>query len=209
MNLHRTSGKPDWADVSPGAQNGWQRLAAHTNGVCTPGNLLTIVGFLAVLAGLFLVLNHHYLAGLIIIIIGRLGDILDGMAADKTGTKSPLGEALDAGFDKLASLAALIGLIISHTFGFTVAIILLIPNLLNALFTVIGTRRSIAVHPSKTGKLFMAVSWVTVSGYIILAAVHQSAFSALGWIINVCLTVTLILGLRASYGYAQVVYRRS
>ncbi|HEX5797672.1 MAG TPA: hypothetical protein VFX86_04770 [Candidatus Saccharimonadales bacterium] len=38
MNLHRAGRVPDWEKVPEGRRNRWQKLAAKTKGVITPGN---------------------------------------------------------------------------------------------------------------------------------------------------------------------------
>src|SRR5690349_11384075 len=103
MKLHHAGTKPDWDLVAASKRNSWQRLAKLSYGVMTPGNLLSFIGILLVGIGLAAINRQHIWKGLVLLAMGRLCDILDGSAAEYTGTKSPLGEAVDASLDKIAA----------------------------------------------------------------------------------------------------------
>jgi phosphatidylglycerophosphate synthase len=201
MKLHRTSGKPDWENLTITAMNDWQRLAQRTGGVITPANAITVIGLVLVIIGLLLVAQKHYTAGLVIVIVGRLCDVLDGTIAERTHTKSPLGEALDAGFDKLASLAALWTLATTHIVPWGVAIVILVPNVLNAALTVLAKRRGTDLHPSKYGKLFMAYSWASLFGFVLVVALGHTLHTPLLILSYLLLAVCLFLATKAAHDY--------
>lgn len=199
MDLHRASKQPDWAAVPIPSRNAWQRLAARTNGFLTPGNLLTFLGVLLVLAGLVFIQYHRYSWGLFTLAVGRLCDIWDGMAAARTGTKSPLGEMLDVTADKVASLLALILLLTAHVLPLIAAIAVLLPNLANSVVTFMAEARHIRLHPSRVGKNWMAFSWVGLSCFI---AAHFSPLSDIGRILGYTLiAIAFGMGTRSSLGY--------
>src|SRR5437764_4120352 len=105
MDMHRSTGLPDWENVSQNDWNRWQRHAQATHSLITPGNVISILGLLGVFLSLLLINNTHYRLGLIILAVSRLLDIVDGWAAQITGTKSPFGERIDAATDKIATFA--------------------------------------------------------------------------------------------------------
>ena len=113
MQLHHSSGRPDWEATRPTERNSWQRLAARSHGWLAPANGLTLVGFGLVLGGSGYIFAHAYWWGLMLMLGGRLLDIADGWVAERTGTKSPLGEALDAGLDKVGGILALAVLVVT------------------------------------------------------------------------------------------------
>jgi len=203
MNLHRSSGKPDWAAVPEDQQNVWQRLAARSSGKVTPGNVFTVGGFGLVLLGIWLINQNQLWLGLSFLVFGRLCDLFDGIVADQTKTKSPLGEVLDAGFDKFGTLASLVGLCTAHIINVLILLVVLLPNLSNSLITITGNRRGMVLHVSQNGKLFMATSWMALVGYVLAAALKLNFSSWLGLLASCLLIISLVLGLLASKGYFE------
>jgi phosphatidylglycerophosphate synthase len=162
MNLHRAGGKPQWAGVAAKDRNVWQDLAVSTNGVLTPGNALTICGFALVLSGLVCIMQEQYWLGAAYVAIGRLLDIADGLAAEYTKTKSPLGEQLDAGFDKLATVLTLLTLPFSGILPWWLAAGLLLPHAAIAGFSAYRIALKQQLHPSQLGKISMLLAWVSL-----------------------------------------------
>jgi phosphatidylglycerophosphate synthase len=106
-DLHRTERVPEWETIPPEEWNEYQVRAAETNGWDTPGNRESLKGFVGSLAGLAFIKNQHHFIGTVCLGYGRLKDLQDGKRAHETGTKSPLGEAIDAvGDGALAVIAA-------------------------------------------------------------------------------------------------------
>ncbi len=78
--------------------NNWQKLAEATNDIVTPGNALDAFGF----AGSVYGLQHlDSWKGIIVAAGSFMTDFFDGKVARATGTQSDLGEAIDAGGDKV------------------------------------------------------------------------------------------------------------
>lgn len=106
-DLHRSERVPEWETIPPEEWNEYQIRAAQTNGWDTPGNRESLKGFVGSLTGLAFIREHHYFIGTLCLGYGRLKDLQDGKRAHETGTKSPLGEAIDAvGDGVLATIAA-------------------------------------------------------------------------------------------------------
>jgi cardiolipin synthase len=188
MNLHRTTGKPDWADIAPDKRTFLQRVAAGSHGIVTPGNAATMTGFALVLAGFGLVLSHDLLVGVIVIAAGRLFDIIDGWVAHASRTKSPLGEFLDGLIDKITTIACIILFFIINFVPFWILIALLIPQVVIAYSSLATKLRNKPIHPSLLGKRSMAVLWLSfilfilthaLGGILIVtSAAYATAFAA-------------------------------
>lgn len=110
MNLHRSRQRPDWEYVEPTEWNRWQRIAAKTRGVLTPGNVVSSLGAVGVMHGLYQFSQGNKLIGAAEVAGGFAADAFDGIVADKTGTKSPLGKIVDIVFDKVKIGASLFAL---------------------------------------------------------------------------------------------------
>lgn len=201
MNLHHAGLKPQWEGIVAKELNGWQRVAVSTSGVITPANAITIIGLVGVIIGLLLVGRQQYIAGLLLILIGRICDLLDGIVAEMTRTKSPLGEFLDAMVDKLASLAALLVLGGAGIIPLWVVTVILLANLTNVILTVVAKYQKAVIHPSKYGKLFMAYSWACLLGFVLAAASWHNTRHLFEWLAYALLAITLMLEFRAANDY--------
>lgn len=202
MELHRSDSRPEWIDVPHEQLNFWQRLAARTAGIVTPGNLLTSAGLIIAIAGLLAVYDRRYGLGIIGLVVGRLLDIADGWAADRTGTKSPLGEAFDATVDKSVTLATVIVLGVTRVVPWWALIILLAPQTIITLIGGVSNLRGRRLHPSRSGKVSMALCWVALTAFL-AGNFYTSAsygFSGIGYTIA---TLSTLLSLIAILGYIR------
>jgi phosphatidylglycerophosphate synthase len=201
VQLHRTTGEPDWLAVPPQSRGIWQRLAVRTHGAVTPSNAVTLAGFALVLIGLLTVLNGRYLIGTILLTIGRLCDILDGWLAELTGTKSPLGEFLDAAVDKILTILTVAAFFVAHIAPTWVLIALVAPHVLIALILFVWRLRKVMFHPSVAGKLSMAGVWLSLLIYALAHVVHLPA---------AVLTATQVIVIASSVAgfYAATLYAR-
>lgn len=170
MKMHRVGKVADWVSVAPNEWNYWQRLAARSSGWCTPGNLVSLVGFGFVLAGLASLLHGQSWWGFTLVAVGRSADLLDGAVADKTGTKSPLGEAVDATFDKFELLLALIIFFIVDAIPLAAIVAVTIVNLAIALLSMRARIVRVTLHPSRIGKFATAAQWVAMTLYLLATA---------------------------------------
>jgi phosphatidylglycerophosphate synthase len=173
MKLHRIEGKSEWDNLDKSRRNKWQRIAAHTKGIIAPGNVLTISGFALVIIGLSAILRESYWLGLFCLIVGRLLDIADGMIADQTGTKSPLGEALDAGLDKFITVLTLAVLLVTGIAQWFVVVVLLFPHVTIALISLFYVAKGTRLHPSRLGKFSMALAWAGLVGLVLVRCLDE------------------------------------
>jgi phosphatidylglycerophosphate synthase len=201
MELHRTTGQSDWATVTPEKRNGWQRLAARSNSVVTPANLLTLAGFVLVIVGLHAVADKQYWLGLLFIVVGRLLDIADGWVAQATGTKSPLGERLDVISDKAGIILALIIFVAVHLASYWLLAALILPQILLPIITTITYRQGRRLHPSVIGKLGIAATSASLLGLILIKALAPSPtwFSDIVYALSV---VAMAMSLYAASQYS-------
>ena len=209
-NLHTAGKKADWEDISNENRNIWQHIAASSKGVLTPANVISVLGAALVGLGLWYIYTDNVGWGFIYIAIGRLADILDGAVAQATGTKSSVGEAIDAGLDKAIIIAALIVFFITGTIPLLAAILIALRNIINMTLGLLGKAHKKAMHPSRAGKLAASAEWTAILLFIIAGifdAQNWTAAQATTFIAGyVALGLALLLGLVAmkDYGAAAV-----
>jgi cardiolipin synthase (CMP-forming) len=202
MNLHRTGKKPDWEKVPPAERSTYQRIAAQTGGLLTPPNVITAIGLVIVLYGLYALLTEFYWTGLICLAIGRLLDIVDGWVAEATGTKSPFGELLDATVDKIGTLLTIIVFFAAGIADWWLVSLLLLPQVVIPLVTLYKRAIKAPIHPTRIGKLSMAATWVSLLGLILLQAIALPWPSAVAAIVYLLIGLSVSLGLTALWQYA-------
>lgn len=201
MKLHRSIGKPDWEKISADRYNIYQKIAALTHGWITPGNIATMFGFGSVIAGLIAISFAHHWLGLWLLLEGRLFDIIDGWVADRTGTKSPLGETLDAGFDKLITVLTIVVLYTSHVAPPWALLLLVGPHVLIGIITAGYMLRGEHLHPSQLGKLGMGAAWLCLIGLLFIKAADVSNSSFIVTFVYITIGVSFSISMRAAIEY--------
>jgi cardiolipin synthase len=213
VNLHRIEGQPEWAKVSPRTRSRWQRIAASTSGVVTIGNFFSLLGLLSVGYGLWLIIHDQaYIAGFIVLSLGRFGDLLDGWLADKTGTKSPLGELIDATFDKISIALIVVGLWFTSVIPWWALLIWILPHAITSVFALIAWLQGKRLHPAVAGKFGTATGWISMLAFIMSAAFkgdsHYGDLRAMFiGIALALLAITAILSLLATISYIRDFYK--
>jgi cardiolipin synthase len=204
LSLHRIEGNAEWVSVPSAQRNPWQKLAAATAGIVTIGNFVSVIGLASVPYGLLLVVqDHHFLLGFAVLVLGRLCDLLDGWLADKTATKSPLGEKIDATFDKISLGLVLIILAVKNIVPWWALVGLALPHVLVGIMAVIALRRGQTIHPSRAGKFGMAVAWFTLAGFVFIHF-YTGGLLAIAQVITAFLFgVSVGLGVASTVGYIK------
>jgi len=200
MNLHRTTGKPDWETIKPSKRNVFQKVAAATNSLVTPPNIITIIGLGIVIYGLIEILNQNYWVGIIALVFGRLLDVVDGALAEATHTKSPTGEIFDAAADKVGTLLTIVALFAANVASWWVIALLLIPQVIIPFVSFYKRRKGIQVHPTRQGKLSMAALWAAIAGLLLTKALGDPA--VLAAFTYVFIVIAVVLGFYALWQYA-------
>lgn len=195
--MHRVGRTADWFEIPHEQQNYWQRHAKRSNGWLTPGNAVSLCGFILVLGGLASLLYEQSWLGFALVVLGRCADLLDGAVADKTGTKSPLGEAVDATFDKFELLFALIVFFVAGVIPLGAILAVAGVNLAIAVTSVRARFLKIQLQPSRTGKVATAIQWFAISLYLLAGALHSLPvlYAAHGMIIVSVLVALVAFGL--------------
>lgn len=149
--------------------------------------------------GLGYVVQGELLTGVIITAGGRICDLLDGIVAERTGTKSPIGGATDASFDKLGALAALLVLGTEQIVPWWAVALIGAQNTANSIIGAIGLHRRLKVRPVQAGKLSTALEWAAFFWFILTA----DNLTLWHWPAYVLLGAALILGIYATIAYAR------
>lgn len=201
MKLHRAGSTPEWASIPVAERNLWQRLAARTNAVITPGNILTALGLILVCIGAWMLLSDRYTTAFICIAVGRFLDIADGWTAEKTKTKSPLGESLDASFDKLAALVVLVAFAAAGIAPFWLLALVLLPHLIISVVTGFAFfSQHKRLHPSRLGKISGAIAWLGLLCLIGNATTPDALLRILGYL---GILAAAIIGFAAAWRYSR------
>lgn len=212
MKMHRAGKRGEWEALAPAERNAWQRLAARTNGFVTPANAVSVAGIVLVLIGLDVVADGNFWHGIMLLAIGRFADLIDGAIAEATHTKGPKGEALDAGLDKVAAVAALLLLATHGQLPWPPAALIALESIVIAAITSVGLRRGVTVHPSAYGKLATFAAWGMLLGFPVAwfaarNAEHAVRIAALAFA-NVSLAAFTVLAVATVRSYARVVASR-
>lgn len=200
MNLHRTTGKPDWEAIKPSKRNVFQKVAAATHSIVTPPNIITVIGLAIVIYGLIEIINQNFWVGVSALVVGRLLDIVDGAVAEATHTKSPTGEIFDAAADKIGTILTIVALFAANVANWWVIALLLIPQAIIPLVSFYKRRKGIQVHPTRQGKLSMAALWAAIAGLLLTKALGDPA--VLAAFTYVFIVIAVVLGFYALWQYA-------
>jgi phosphatidylglycerophosphate synthase len=209
-NLHRAV-RSDWSNITPQERNIWQRLAAASYSVFTPGNVISVAGGVIVIWGLYLFYKNQLIEGCGAIIIGRLCDLLDGLVAEHTKTKSPFGEFVDASVDKVLIVLALFVLVNLSLIPLLVGTVLFIHACYMIGVASVARIKRISVHPSLSGKYATAFEWVCVSLYVLEKIVRNSNGSAkyITFSAEVCFVGFIFTALWSIKNYTRYIYYKS
>jgi phosphatidylglycerophosphate synthase len=204
--LHRLNkNHNDWDDIPASKFTHLQNIAKKTRGIVTPGNVITLVGSIIVIDGLADFAAGNTWAGTFKVGIGRFSDILDGIVAAKTHTKSRVGRDLDPTADILQLIVG--SILLGHAKVLPISLLIVIG--LTKTFGVIGSlaarARHVRLDPTAGGKIGTLFLWSGI-GFFMLRSVlmHRvpsfadNAFGLLGWI---CALIGIGLSIPASYEY--------
>jgi phosphatidylglycerophosphate synthase len=209
MNLHHAD-KADWENQAPDTWNFWQRIAAPTKGIIAPANIVSLIGAGVAFYGIHLMWRGSIIPGIIAVLIGRVADILDGVIADHTKTKSPFGEGFDATIDKIIILLVLEVIYWQGLLPWPVLVALVLSSVYNMLIGFYaGWIKKIKVHPSQSGKLSSVFAWVAILLLILANQLKNDFYADIFKIVGyICFVIFLGGALISSYGYTKMLLKR-
>ncbi len=201
----------DWEKSTKDPHNFWQKVAIRSHGVLTPANIASVIGGLLALYGLWIILDGETVKGLGFIAAGRIADVADGIIAERTKTKSPLGETIDATVDKIVIGATLLVLGAMELVPWLIIGIVALQNIANVIISVVAKLRDKTIHPSRLGKVSAAFSWVTIILYPLGQHLQEQAYYGIGRFLVVLslasFVIYVVMGLQASLSYGLVIYK--
>lgn len=203
MNLHRTTGKPDWISVKPADRNMWQNLAVASNGVITPGNFVTSTGLVLVLIGLMQLLSGNLLSGAVLLTAGRICDVIDGILADLTGTKSPLGESTDAVVDKIGTFLTLLVLFYTAAAPRWAVIVIILAQIFASAVVLNKRSRNIRIQPTRIAKLGMATAWIALIGFVLVSGLDFKNLELWNMLLGSLTVLSFMLTVISVVGYSK------
>jgi phosphatidylglycerophosphate synthase len=211
MKLHYASDTSEWEARQPAKRNLWQKWANATHGVVTPGNVFSIVGIATVFVGLWAIADGQLWRGLWLLAGGRFCDVIDGTVANATGTKSPLGEAIDTTSDKVAAFATLFVFATSDIAPWPVMLIIGLQSLLIAGLGFTAYQLHKKPHTVAAGKVGGASLWVGLLSFAFAAALHNHSTAHHIWGISAYLFCGIGFSLCwiAIFAYARSLQRKA
>jgi phosphatidylglycerophosphate synthase len=211
VDLHELHTGAEWYRIPEARRTTLQRLGGRTLGTVTPGNILTLAGAVITITGLVFFWQAHYIVGFVLISIGRLFDILDGMVARKTKTSCPFGEGLDASADKLVILLAAIVLIATQAVPIILMIAIAVLEALTGATVLLGRKIGVRLHPHKIGKYATFGLWVALVLYMVSHGLGQATSWGRGLYLaaSICSVIALIAATGAFMTYIRTIVRRN
>lgn len=161
---------------------------------------MSVLGAALVLAGLLMLANKSYI-GVLYIAVGRLCDILDGLVAEHTGTKSRIGEGVDALLDKLELYPALLLLTAYHFLPVFFTVTITLQAIIMSVIAILAQLRKLDMHSYRVGKIATATCWIAIFFFVWSAIVrkddHTAGTTALALLGYVFTILSLGLGISA------------
>ncbi len=203
MKLHRVQEQSDWHNIPDNDLNFFQKVAKKTHGVLTPGNIITTIGLGLVISGCN-DLDQNPNKTLIKVSAGRVADYLDGIVADKTQTKSKIGEAADVMADKIATLALLKSINDHKLLSSSFLKFLVVQNSANSSLGLYSKLSHQELHSSKNGKIATALQtpvFVASIASFALEKSHPAYQKEVKKIQNLLTIPTIVMSALATYDY--------
>lgn len=201
LNLHRVGKTADWESIEPAARNPFQRIAASTGGVLTPANLITVIGALITLWGAAQLLANNWWLALGLLLLGRVMDVADGFVAHRTGTKSALGELLDAMADKVVTVLTVVALFLAHVAPTWLMGLLVLPHIIITVIVIVDRARGVKHHPSRLGKTTMLLAWIAIPLMLIVKAAELHSTNPFAVIVMLFVLTSAAFGFITANSY--------
>lgn len=173
------------------------KLAKHD--VLTPANAVTLGGL--IITG-FGAARLNTLAGFIVVIFGKLLDVLDGPIARRTHA-SDLGAALDATADKITGLIILISALYFDLAPTWLIVFLFSQHITVSALGIYASARGRVLKVSRLGKNNMFLHLLTLFVLIGSNFAHGGLSQAIGGLGLILAIASIITGLATTYSYLK------
>lgn len=173
--------------------------------ILTPANAITLAGLLVTLAGSFYLDST---LGLVLVLIGRSLDLVDGPVARATKT-TKFSVFFDPTADKIA-LAGIIAAVIYYDMApLPVVLYIIAQNLVVSILSIIAQKRQVAVGALIPGKLNLFFQTVAIFLFVIAHIFHQNWSSIATTGAYIALVLSLPLAILATKSYAQLLRQKT
>ncbi|MGG7465170.1 CDP-alcohol phosphatidyltransferase family protein [Plantibacter sp. YIM 135347] len=161
-------------------------------------NLITLsrIALLPVLLGLLV--TRHFTAALLLGIVVFASDFVDGYLARRTGTTSPLGAWLDPVADRLAAVTVAVGFGVGQIIPFAYVVLLLIPDLVLGIVSVVAFKGTPSVTVTRMGKVRTALVFAGFACLLLGMSATEWQGARLGGLVGGGFFIALV-GLVAHY----------
>lgn len=132
-------------------------------------NILTIIRFILIPFIFIIVINKHYLLGLIIFTISAITDILDGYIARKYNYITDIGKLIDPLADKLTQVSLLLALFILNLIPLWILLIVFIKELVIIVSaSLLYSKKDVVVYSKWYGKLATTLFYLAIVTTLII-----------------------------------------
>lgn len=189
----------------PSERNSWQAVADATNNIVTPANAIDVAAFGLAMHGAD---RLDSWSGIAESGVSLIADLVDGKIARATGTASEIGEALDAGGDKIKLAKFILRVWQEERAPNSLLAAVTAQNLANVAITAYDRHHNETpqVHSSPDGKKAIFLQQVGLGMHVIgekLSTKQERAsglFKRMGSIVG---WAGVALGVKATVGYAK------
>lgn len=196
-----------WDDTPAAERNAFQKVAAKTRGVVTPGNAVTLAANAVAVSGIVEMCTGNFAQGAALFAGARSGDFIDGKVARSTGTQSWLGEALDVGGDKLQTVLGLGMLSIYGDYPLEASVPKLATQIAIVGVSAVATKKGADLHPGMAGKVGLGATGASMVGFEAANALtqHHDTLAATGTTIGsyVLTALSIAASGKAAWDYWQ------
>lgn len=145
-------------------------------------NILSCIRILLVGVFVYLFLETHYVASVIVYVISFLTDLLDGYLARRNNWTSPLGKVLDPLADKLLLVAVLACFFISDSIPKWILIVVAVEEFIMILISAILYFKKVIVYADWFGKITTGIfAAAIVLTFVHIIGEHYYGANIFGW----------------------------
>lgn len=132
-------------------------------------NILTIIRFILIPFIFIIVINKHFLLGLIVFTISAITDILDGYIARKYNYITDIGKLIDPLADKLTQVSLLLALFLLDLLPLWILLIVFVKELVIIVSaSLLYSKKDVVVYSKWYGKLATTLFYLAIVSTLII-----------------------------------------